>query len=155
MSKFLLTCFFCLCFASFSQAQLTAKDTEPKAMELLNKFLEALLIEDADASAKALLPLVHKSLMDDNGDDLTRDLRSFSFKKAHSNAKFYQSPVRVTRVRKTDSRTAIGYGDSAEKGRIEDYFIAKKQGVNGMPAPVQIFFPANGGEPKIAYMGSL
>ena len=94
-------------------------------MELLNKFLEALLIEDADASAKALLPLVHKSLMNDNGDDLTRDLRSFSFKKAHSNAKFYQSPVRVTRVRKTDTRTARGYGDSAEKGRIEDYFIAK------------------------------
>jgi len=151
----LFTLFLAVAIAHASQAQLTTKDTDAKAMEVLNKFMDALMVTDDDASAQEVLKYAHKSLFNSNGDGLSKDLRDFSFKKAHNNAKFYQIPVRITRVRKTNTSTAIGYGESAEKGRIEDYFVAKKQGVNGMPAPVQIFFPANGGEPKIAYMGSL
>jgi hypothetical protein len=154
MKKIVLSLAFLL-VANFASAQLTSKDTNPEAMEVLNKFMEALMIADADKSAQEVMKYVHKSLVNDEGTDLIRDLRSFSFKKAHSNAKYYQIPVVVTRVRKTDKRTAIGYDNKAEAGRIEDYFVAKKKGANGLPAPVQIFFPADGGTPRIAYMGSL
>jgi hypothetical protein len=88
------------------------------------------------------------------GNDLTTDIRQFSFKKAHSNAKFYQIPVKITRIRPTRV-TAIGFEETAEKGSVVDYFISKKEGGNGLPAPIKIFFPADGGTPKISYMGSL
>jgi len=126
----------------------------PKAEKLLNDFVKALSIGDSDESAKTCIPLVHKSLLNQSGDDLTADLRRFSFKKAHENVKFYQSPVKITRIRK-QTTTAIGFGDTAQKGTVYDYFIAKRSGVPGMPAPVQVFFPIDGSAPKICYMGSL
>ena len=126
----------------------------PKAEKLLNEFLTALSIGDSDESAKACLPLVHKSLINKTGDDLTSDLRRFSFKKAHENAKFYQKPVKITRIRK-QATTAIGFGETAQKGTVYDYFIAKKSGVPGMPAPIQVFFPLDGTAPRICYTGSL
>lgn len=150
MKKFFTILLAILFINSFSQ------DVKPdaKAEALITDFMKALLIDDSDASAKECLKYVHKSLMNSAGDDLTKDLRSFSFKKAHSNAKFYASPVKITRVR-TNKSTAIGYGDKAEKGTEYSYFIGKKAGVNGMPAPLNVFFPADGGAPKISYMGSL
>lgn len=129
-------------------------EVNPKAEILLNDFIKALSIQDANESAKECLKYVHKSLKNTTGEDLTKDLRDFSFKKAHSNAKFYASPVKITRVRK-NKVTAIGFQETGEKGDEYSYFISKKNGVNGMPAPVNIFFPADGGEPKISYMGSL
>lgn len=128
--------------------------TDPKAEKLLNDFMTALLISESNASAKECLKHVHKSLKNDAQTDLTSDLRRFSFKKAHDNARFYQVPVKITRVRPKNI-TAIGFGKTAEKGKVVDYFIAKKEGENGMPAPVSIFFPEGSGEPKISYMGSL
>jgi hypothetical protein len=128
--------------------------TDERAIELLNNFMQTLMIEDFEESAQQMLKYTHKSLWNADGTNLSRDLRDFSFKKAKSNAKFYQVPVKITRVRETNV-SAIGYAETAEKGKVVDYFIAKKAGVNGMPAPVKIFFPADGSAPKISYMGSL
>lgn len=150
LSALALTC-------SVTTTQLASADDpapDPVAVKLVDDFMDALRIADEDASAKATLPLVHKSLLNPAKDDLSQDLRRFSFKKAHDNAKFYAAPVKVTRVRKTGI-TAIGFKQTAEAGSVVDYFVAKKDGVNGMPAPVRIFFPKDGGAPKIAYMGSL
>jgi hypothetical protein len=133
---------------------MTDSDVDPRAVKLLNAFMQVLSMADPEESAQALLPLVHASLKTAAGDDLSRDLRQFSHKKAHGNARHYAVPVTVTRVR-TTSTTGIGFGETAEAGRVDDYFIAKRPGVNGMPAPVKIFFPAEGGAPLISYMGSL
>ncbi len=127
---------------------------DPNAVALLNGFMSALAVADEKASAKATLPFVHRSLKNAAGDDLSADLRRFSFKKAHDGSKFYAAPVKITRVRPTNT-TAIGFKETAEAGRVDDYFIAKKEGVNGMPAPVKIFFPKDGSEPRISYMGSI
>lgn len=149
--KKLITLLFCLnFFFGISQNQ----EIDKRAETLLNDFMKALLIEDFDASSKACLKYVHKSLINKTGDNLTKDLLDFSFKKAHSNAKFYASPVVISRVRK-NKVTAIGFKETGEKGEEYSYFINKKAGVNGMPAPVNIFFPADGSAPKISYMGSL
>jgi hypothetical protein len=146
----------CTCLATATHAAEAADDPppDPAAVQLLNDFMQALSVSDEDASAKATMKHVHKSLLNPAGDDLSSDLRRFSFKKAHDNAKFYASPVKITRIRKTGI-SAIGFKQTAEAGRVDDYFLAKKEGVNGMPAPVRVFFPKSGGAPKIAYMGSL
>jgi hypothetical protein len=129
---------------------------DARAEKLLNDFLTALTSspDNMDAAIKAALPFLHKSLLAPGGGDVSSDLRRFSFKKAWENAKFYAQPVKITRIRRTGI-SAIGFRETAEKGKVSDYFVAKKEGVSGMPAPVKIFFPEGGGEPKISYVGSL
>lgn len=127
---------------------------DPKGVELVNKLLSALSISDGDERMKAVVPLVHKSMLTGDGRELDRNTRDFSYKKACSNVKFYEQPARVTQVHKGNTYT-IGFAETAEKGRSDKYFIAKKPGVAGMPAPVIIFWPENGGEPKVVNMGSL
>lgn len=142
--------------AEAAAGDIELEKADPRAVKVLGDFFAALAIADENESAKACLKVVHVSLMNPQKNDLSADLRRFSFKKAHDNAKFYASPVKLTRIR-PKSITGIGArsNGTAELGQVHDYFVAKKDGVAGMPAPVQIFFPQNGGEPKIAYMGSL
>ncbi|MBI2340263.1 MAG: hypothetical protein HYU99_07865 [Deltaproteobacteria bacterium] len=129
-------------------------DADPGAVELLNKLMTALQEPDEAKSIQAVLPLLHKSLLNADGTDLSRDVKQFSFKKAHGGAPLYANPVKVTRVRETP-QTEVGFKATAEGGQVADYFVAKKEGKAGMPAPVKIFFPAGGGAPKILYLGSL
>lgn len=144
-----------LSFTRPAQAQMD-EPVDARAEKLLNDFLAAMTAnpDNMDAAVKAALPFLHKSLLAPGGSDVSADLRRFSFKKAWENAKFYAQPAKITRVRRTGT-TAIGFRETAEKGRVIDYFIAKKEGVNGMPAPVKIFFPEGNGEPRLSYLGSL
>lgn len=128
---------------------------EASVPALLSSTLSALQQNrDEEAAAAAIVPYLHRSLLDASGTHLSTDVRSFSFKKAHVTAGLYTIPVTITRVRPSTT-TAIGYGGAAEQGRLVDYFVGKRPGVNGMPAPVTVFFPASGGPPKVAYLGSL
>lgn len=138
-----------------AQAQMD-EPADPRAEKLLNDFFAALTANegDLDAAIKAALPHLHKSLLAPGGSDVSADLRRFSFRKAWQNAKFYAQPIKLTRIRKTGT-SAIGFAETAEKGKVCDYFVGKKDGVNGMPAPVKVFFPADGGAPKISYVGSI
>lgn len=131
---------------AYAQAQ-----PDAAAVTLLNNFLKALQNGDEAARLKAALPLLHRSLLSEDGNGLEASVR-FQFKKASQNAGNYASPVNVTNV-KAKGAITLGEGtDNPEKGRIEQYFIAKKG--SGPAAPVTIFFPENGA-PKIYYMGSL
>jgi hypothetical protein len=122
-----------------------AQEGDPQAQQLLTEFLQAL----QTGEARAVVPFLHRSLLTNDGGDIESSVR-LQFKKASQNAKLYATPADVTRVRSKGTIT-IGEGGNPEKGRVEDYFLAKKQGA---PAPVTIFFPENGA-PKIYYMGSL
>lgn len=125
--------------------------TDAAAVSLLNNLLKALQSGDEAARVRAALPLLHRSLLSSDGRDLESSVK-FQFKKASQNAGNYAQPVDVTRVQPKGAIT-LGEGtDNPEKGRIEQYFIAKKG--SGPAAPVTIFFPDNGA-PKIYYMGSL
>ena len=129
-------------------------DADPAAVELLNQFMTALLIKDDSARLTAVLPCVHKTLLNNEGTDLSPTVKDFSYRRAVTDAALYQIPVRVTRVAK-DKSTAVGFGESAESGRTDRYFVAKREGVSGLPAPIHIFFPKDGSKPKIVNMGSL
>ncbi|MBI3394825.1 MAG: hypothetical protein HY042_03220 [Spirochaetia bacterium] len=80
-------------------------------------------------------------------------MKQFSYKRAVQNLKFYDVPPRLHQVHTLGVQT-VGGSKNAEKGRRDKYFIKKKEGQNGMPAPVHIFFPEGGGEPKILDFGS-
>jgi len=128
---------------------------DAQAEALINATLAALQQNrDPALAARAAIPYLHKSLLDASRTELSADSRAFSFKKAHGSASAYGVPVRITRVR--ESRvTAIGHAETGERGRSVDYFVAKRDGVAGMPAPVTVFFPEGGGPAKICYLGSL
>jgi hypothetical protein len=127
-----------------------------KAIEVTNSFMAAVLAhpDDEMAAAKAALPFIHRSEYNNEGTDLKKDRLDFSFKKAWQNAKFYDSPVKITRIQK-QSITAIGFAATAQKGTCYKVFIGKKTGVAGLPAPLNVFIPEDGSDPKVYYYGSL
>ncbi len=129
---------------------------DKRGIEVINNFMQALLDNSSDemAVAKAAMPYIHASEYDNSGTNLKRDRLDYSFKKAWQNAKFYKVPVSVTRIQR-QNLTAIGFGATAQKGISYKVWIAKKAGVNGMPAPLNVFFPADGSGPTLNYYGSL
>ena len=129
-------------------------EPDPKGVKLCADFLTALAIEDAAKRLEAVIPLLHKTLLTEDGKDLTPDVKRFSYNKACTNAKFYKQPAQVTEVHKGMEGT-VGFGKTAEKGRADKYFVAKKEGVAGRPAPLHVFWPSDGGAPKLINIGSL
>ncbi|MBI2267285.1 MAG: hypothetical protein HYU64_19325 [Armatimonadetes bacterium] len=127
---------------------------DPRGVALVDELVKALSVSDENARLNAVLPLVHKSLLSRDGKDLDRNVKEFSYKKAYQNVKFYKQPVEIHEVHKGNVMT-IGFKETAERGRRDKYFIKKKDGINGMPAPIHIFWPENGGDPKVVDMGSL
>jgi hypothetical protein len=71
----------------------------------------------------------------------------------YNGIKYYQYPVQITRVRALVTQ-AVGFKDTAEKGRAFDYFLAKRDGVSGLPAPIRVFIGESSGI-KIDDVGSL
>jgi hypothetical protein len=155
MSRSVRSLLVSLCFAlpAVSFAQEPAPDE--KAVGKIKQFLEICLsTPDLNEAGKKVVAagLVHVSKFDKNDPSkMNPDSLRFAFKKAHAAAGMYQ--LKVTRVVETGT-TGVGFGKTAQKGKLFKYFIAKKEGVNGMPAPVQIFIPEGGGEPVIYDFGS-
>ena len=122
--------------------------------KLVNELMNALLIKDEQARVEAVIPLVHKSLLNASGTDLDPSVKAYSFRRASNAVRLYKIPVKITRVARGGD-TTVGFGNTAEAGRRDRFFVAKREGVAGLPAPIHVFFPADGGEPKILNMGSL
>lgn len=126
---------------------------DPAAVEVLNQLLQGLLLADPNARLQAVLPLVHKSMLTPDGKDLDRNTKEFSYKKAAQGAQFYALPVEIYEVHQGNV-TTIGFKETAETGRTDKYFLAKKSGIPGRPAPIHIFWDTQG-KPKVVNMGSL
>ena len=131
---------------------------DKRGIEVINSFMFAIIEPDSQGdesiAAIAVLPYVHSSEYDANGTSLKQDRLNYSFKKAWQNARFYKVPVSVTRIQKQNI-TAIGFGKTAQAGTAFKVWISKKDGVAGLPAPLNVFFPSDGSAPKIYYYGSL
>lgn len=100
------------------------------------------------------MPLVHKTLLSGDGKDLAATIKPYSYKKAVTGAPFYKLPIEITEVHKGNV-TTVGFKETAEKGRKDKYFVAKKDAAAGRPAPIIVFWPEDGSEPKVIDMGSL
>lgn len=144
----------CLVMLLPAQPVEAKKPSKQRVERMLSEFLTALNIRDFNASARAIKPFVHRSLLNNRGTDLSPTVKPYSFKKAHRGAKFYKNPVEVARIAKTHL-TAVGYGGTAEKGRVYVFYIKKKRGIKGPPAPIHVFYPDDGSAPKVFNMGGL
>ncbi len=127
---------------------------DPKAVELCTRFLQALSLEDETARLQAVMPLLHKSMYSNDKKGLAPNVRDFSYKKAVMNVKFYAIPAEITEVHQGKVVT-VSVGETAERGRIDKYFVAKKEGQTGMPAPLHVLWPESGGPPVLVNIGSL
>ena len=127
---------------------------DSKAVQLCENFLKACQLDDPQDRLQAVLPLLHKSMLTRDGKDLDRNVKEFSYKKACGAAKLYAVPVEIYEVHKGNV-TTVGFRETAERGRTDKYFVSKKPGVQGRPAPLHVFWPEDGGEPKLINVGSL
>ena len=146
-----------------------ASDVQPDAavVEFINRFFSEMKTLGADASdpssaqnesnvsaaGKIAMQYYHHSHHAKAGDNLLPDRLRFSFKKGFNGIKYYQHPVQITRVRALVTQ-AVGFKETAEKGHAFDYFLAKRDGVSGMPAQIRIFIGESSGI-KIDDVGSL
>lgn len=155
-SAFVLLGIGCWLALSFllSHLPLSAQDTpDPRAAELIAKLCSALTNPDEALCTKELLPLLHRSLLSSGGDDLAREVKALTLKKARLSMNKYILPAQVSRIEKTPT-TSVGMGTTAEQGTVFEYFLQPKE-KNATPAPVKVFFPADGSAPKISHFGSL
>jgi len=138
----------------------TAQDVMPKALEssavkVINTFIKTLQSHNYEESAKIVVPLMNRSLLDRTQKALDSDTYRYQFKKAQGNAKHYVYPVKVTRIQKLRT-TEIGHLNvgTYDKGVEYKLWIAKKESVEGMPAPI-VLFVNEAEELKLSYVGSL
>lgn len=132
------------------------KDLPASVKTLLDKYVETLNIADLDQCATKFIEIAGGGLVNEDGTSLRTTIKPYSLKKDHADIKFYQQPVKITRVNKSVSN-GDGFGASAIKGTVYKIWIAKKEGVAGMPAPVSIMVPeghATITTPKVVGIGS-
>ncbi len=126
---------------------------DPRAAQLITQLSIALSAADDKISTAQLLPILHKSLLNTSGDDLAREVKALSFKKARIAISKYAIPVQIARIEKTPA-VSVGMGATLEQGTVYEYFLQPKDKAT-ISAPVKIFFPADGSEPKVSHFGSL
>lgn len=139
---------------AIAQAAPKKVDPDERGVKVVNELLAALSLPDDKARIPAVIPTLHKSLLTADGKDLARNIKDFSYKKAYSNVQFYSQPAVISEVHELSEQT-IGFRETAERGIVYKYFVSKKEGVAGRPAPIHVFFPSDGGAPKCINIGSL
>lgn len=138
--------------AAFAAIEKIAPD--PKGVRLCTEFLAALSRADEKVRLAAVLPLLHKSMLTADGKDLDPQVKQFSYQKAVKGAQFYAQPAEIFEVHKGVEST-VGFQQTAETGRTDKYFVKKKPDQPGRPAPLHVFWPKGGGEPRLINIGSL
>jgi hypothetical protein len=133
-----------------SRSGALAQETAPvdaAGSKLVGQLVQALREDDEAARVKAALPLLHRSLLSDDGQDIDPSVKKVAWKKAQANVAGLEEPTQIARVRSKGNLT-IGEGSrKVERGRVDDYFLARRD-KDALPARVTIFFPQEG-EPKI------
>src|SRR5207245_11796900 len=89
---------------------------------LVNELMNALLLKDGQARVEAVIPLVHKSLLNASGTDLDPSVKAYSFRRASNAVRLYKIPVKITRVARGGDNT-VGIGNTAEAGRRDRFFV--------------------------------
>ena len=147
-------CALCFILSALNQTWAIEKiKADSRAVQVINRFMRALSLTDTIKREAKVVKALHKSMLTRDG-QVTASIKTYSFKKACDNVHLYRVPVKITEVHKGRVVT-IGFKETAERGRIDKYFIAKRRGVAGVPAPLHIFWPEMGGKPKLINIGSL
>lgn len=144
----------CAVTTNAGQKNIPAKDVPQDVLEVLNKYLAILTTSPSlEACAEEVAKISAGHMLSQNG-GISSDVLRFSLKKDYQNAKFYKVPAVITRVVLIEN-DYDGFGPTLFQGDRYKIWIAKKDGVAGMPAPIPVIKPKTG-EPKIVTtIGSL
>lgn len=131
------------------------KDQVPKdVIEVLNKYLEILSTSASlDDCAEKMVKIAAGHMLNQSG-TISDDVKQYSLKKDHQNVKFYKVPAVITRVVLMED-DYDGYGPTLFEGTRYKIWIAKKDGVAGLPAPIPIIKPKSGPPKIVTTIGSL
>lgn len=131
------------------------KEVKKVLEDYVNALRSAETLDDAEAN---VLKVMGGSLVNEDGETLRNSVKPYSLKKDWQNVKFYQDPIKITRVNSNPTSSSSGYGESAIRGRKYKIWIGKKAGVAGLPAPISIIVPIDHATiktPKVVGIGSL
>ncbi len=139
----------------FSQTKDISESKLPDDVkEVLNEYIKILQnATDLDDAASKVKKIFAGHLLNSEG-EVDKDVYYFSLKKDFNNAKFYQYPVDITRISRTKN-DYDGFQETLFEGTRYKIWIAKKDGVAGVPAPVPIIKPSKGSPKVVSVIGSL
>ncbi|HNW28927.1 MAG TPA: hypothetical protein PKN50_10655 [Spirochaetota bacterium] len=123
-------------------------------IEVLNKYLKILSTSPSLEACAAEVAKISGGHMLSQSGSISRDVLPFSLKKDYENVKFYKVPAVITRVVFVED-DYDGYGPTLIQGARYKIWIAKKDGVAGLPAPIPIIKPKNGAPKIVTTIGSL
>jgi len=145
------------CFAQSKANDIAVKSLPAEVKTVLDKYIKILKSPTLDECATAFLTIAGGGLVNETFPvTLRTTVKPYSLKKDFDDVKFYKDPVVITRVNVSQSN-GNGLGATAIAGTIYKIWIQKKEGVAGLPAPVQIMVPKGNAEvttPKVVNIGS-
>lgn len=123
--------------------EISADQVPNEVKAVLNQYINILTnSNNLDVCANEMLKIAAGGLLSQDCKSIASDVKPYSLKKDFENVKFYKNPVVITRVQLIND-DYDGYGPTLISGTVYKIWIAKKEGVNGMPAPVKIIVPKN------------
>lgn len=139
---------------SARQTEITRDQVPADVVAVLNQYLEILSTNPSlDACAPEVAKIAGGHMLSKSG-AISSDVMQYSLKKDHQNVKFYKVPAVITRVVVTEN-DYDGFGPTLLQGTRYKIWIAKKDGVAGLPAPIPVIKPANGAPKIVTTIGSL
>lgn len=128
---------------------------DPRAVKVIEGFLKGLLKPNEISRVEAIFPYIHPVLKNEDQSWLKEEVTIYHFPRASRNSYCYHIPVKVAMVQ--PKGTGVLYvNQQSESGEFYDYYLMKKgKSLQVLPSPVNLFFPSDGREPKITYMGGL
>jgi hypothetical protein len=125
----------------------TESDREREAEILLQRLLDCLARYGTQTGSSHTAELIHPTLLQ-NG-QLEERFRKHSVEVACQRLHLYKQPFQIEDEKST-GRRSLGFLSGKEEGEEIKYTLARLRPDGGMPGYVRIFFPANGGPPRIS-----
>ncbi len=113
---------------------------------LVEEFMKLLATHEVENAAWRAAPYLHRSLL--QGEMMQPHFKQNNFYSAHQRFRSYKIPVSFVKTQSTN-RTAIGSLRDRDEGEEFVYTLEKTVDNGEMPGTVRVFFPKNGGGPKI------
>jgi hypothetical protein len=147
---------FILPMIGFSQnKELKNSEIPQDVVNILNEYMKILTTSTSvDDAAGKLVKIAGGHLLTSDLSGISNDVKPYSLKKDFENAKFYAYPPVITRCVLMPN-DYDGYQTTLIEGDRYKIWIKKKDGVNGMPAPIPIIKPKTGDPKVVSNIGSL
>jgi hypothetical protein len=136
------------------QTDISKEQVPRDVIEVLNNYLKILSTSPSLEACAVEVAKISGGHMLSNSGLISGDVLPYSLKKDYENVKFYKVPAVITRVVLIED-DYDGYGPTLIQGTRYKIWIAKKDGVAGLPAPIPVLKPKTGAPKIVTTIGSL